>query len=276
MDTNANDYHLKDINSSILQTSSQERNGVESENIEKVEISIAIKILDGIIVLFLGIFIPKLAFFISDILFEFGTSAWDFTHHILQLAFALLVISLPIWKKSLKEFGLNFKNWRWALRTVLEFIIIYIVALSIGTLITQIISGWPPIIQHERNLNDYLRTISFSGTMPGLSEEIVFRAMVLGILSRHWSGKFKIGKTEITFSNFFAAVIFSAAHIGFTLFPFQITYFNLMQICFSMGLGLFYGVLLERSKSLLGPMIAHNASDIIAVTIYYVITLVFM
>ncbi len=66
------------------------------------------------------------------------------------------------------------------------------------------------------------------------------------------------------------------AHVGFTVFPFKVVYYNPMQLGFALALGLLYGYVYDKTGSLLGPILLHNASDGIAVTTYFLVTKIFM
>lgn len=234
------------------------------------------KIFDLIIAVFLGIFLPRLASLISNQFFAFASTPWDYLHHFLQMAFAFIIMLLWIRRKPLKEWGFNLNEARWSLRTFGIFSVGYAIFLPLGTFITQWLSGWPPLIDYPPSWNNFLDNLLFSSTMPGISEEILFRALVMGILSRSWQGKIKATNFEISHPNIIAAIIFAGAHVGFTLLPFQITYLNVMQIIFALVLGILYGVVLDKSKSLLGPILLHNASDGISVTTYFLFTVLFM
>ncbi len=231
---------------------------------------------------YLGLFLPRYASLITDAIIPFGNITWLYLHHLLQMSFALGVILLlsVLWKKPVREWGFNARDNRWSLRVVGKFCIGYLLFLTIGTLVNQIILGWPEIIWFPLTWQGLVENLLFSSMMPGISEEILFRAMVMGILGRAWEGHFTIGKeektVEISHANIIAAIIFALAHVHFTLWPFQILYMEPMQLAFALALGLFYGVMLDRTRSLLGPVLAHNASDGIAVVLYTLITIIFM
>ena len=251
---------------------------LDTKKSDRIAIKVLKKIGFTILAIYLGIWLPRYASLLTNALFTFGTHAWDFTHHLFQMVFALIVIFVFsfILKKPVKEWGFNFKNAKWSLTVFWKFCIGWVIFLTIGTIINQLLLGWPDILWFELNWKDFGLTLLFSSTMPGISEEILFRAMVMGILSHVWSVGFNIGKLRISVSNLIAAIIFTIAHIYFTLVPFAIVSFEPMQLVFAFFLGLFYGIMLEKSESLLGPILAHNWSDGIAVVIYTLITIIFM
>jgi len=66
--------------------------------------------------------------------------------------------------------------------------------------------------------------------MPGLSEEVLFRALVMGILVRSWTGKITIKGFQLSQAGFIAAIIFTLAHVGFAFHPFRIDNLEPMRL----------------------------------------------
>ena len=58
-------------------------------------------------------------------------------------------------------------------------------------------------------------------------------------------------------------------HIGFTVFPFEITYISWPQQVWALGLGLYYAVVFQKTKSLLCPVLSHGYSNGIIFTLQY-------
>ena len=55
-----------------------------------------------------------------------------------------------------------------------------------------------------------------------------------------------------------STLVFTLAHINFNLYPFRITNFNLAQLITCVIFGVYYGLLMKKTGSILGPMLAHN------------------
>jgi membrane protease YdiL (CAAX protease family) len=109
----------------------------------------------------------------------------------------------------------------------------------------------------------------------GIGEEPLFRGMVMTVLGKYMRGMHRIGNWEIPSSGIVAAVLFMLAHVGFTFSPFAITHFSLLQQFTALGLGLYYAYLFHRTGSLLGPILVHNFSDGIILTVRYSMALMF-
>ena len=92
------------------------------------------------------------------------------------------------------------------------------------------------------------------------SEETLFRGFVMVVLGQSWKGILNIGKLTIPVSGLLAALIFTYAHISYTIFPLKF-YFNTGQLIAAFGLGIFYAIVFYKTKSLLGSVLCHNISD---------------
>lgn len=218
------------------------------------------------------LYFPKIASNISSIFFTFNSTPWYFTHHIIQMSLAMVVILLPLWKMSPQDWGFNTNNIGYSTDIFWRFVKGYIIFLPVGTLISQVLNGWPTILSFPPTWGSYLQNLLFLVTMPGLSEEILFRALGYGILKRSWKGQITIRGIRLSHVNLITTIIFAFAHIGFSIFPFKILYYNVMQLVFATCLGLLYGHVYEQTGSLIGPILIHNASDGITVTTNFLIT----
>ena len=83
----------------------------------------------------------------------------------------------------------------------------------------------------------------------GLSEELAFRGVIQGVLEQHWKGKFGI----FSHANIITAIFFSLIHnVKFNpeIFPWYLMLFPM---------GLFFGLLRDKTGSWLAPGIIHAA-----------------
>lgn len=230
----------------------------------QVENSRKIFILGGLVLVLAFLFffaIDQFAIFITDSFLKgsFGY-IWLSVHHVIQILFAVIIMSLPWWHRSLSEWGLNFKNHKQTFKILLKFTIGWIFFSTIFILISQWVSGWPKLLGFYLNAENILIYLFFESIIVGISEEIVFRGLVYGTLQPYYDKKISVGFT-ISTAGIISALFFAIAHIGFQFTPFAITSFAPMQILVAFGLGLFYAVLREETGSLLGPILAHNISD---------------
>ena len=222
-------------------------------------------VLSSVILLLAFIFwiaIDRVAIYLTDIFLagSFGY-VWLMLHHAIQIVLALAIMVLPVWHKSLAEWGFTIKNHRKTFEIILKFSIGWIICTTIFTLVTQWLSGWSPLLDFYFNWENILSYLIFESIIVGISEEIVFRGLVYGVLTPHFNNKIKLPGFSISYAGVISAIFFSIAHIGFQIIPFSITSIAPMQVFVAFALGVFYAVVREKTGSLLGPILAHNISD---------------
>jgi membrane protease YdiL (CAAX protease family) len=206
--------------------------------------------------------IDRVAIYLTDIFLagSFGY-VWLMLHHAIQIVFAVAIMILPVWQKSLAEWGFTLKNHQKTLEIILKFSIGWIICTTIFTLVTQWLSGWPPLLDFYFNWENLLSYLIFESIIVGISEEIVFRGLVYGVLMPNFKNEIKLPGFSISYAAIISAIFFSIAHIGFQIIPFSITTIAPMQVFVAFTLGVFYAVVREKTGSLLGPILAHNISD---------------
>ncbi|WP_083605511.1 CPBP family intramembrane glutamic endopeptidase [Proteiniborus sp. DW1] len=100
---------------------------------------------------------------------------------------------------------------------------------------------------------------------------MLFRALTIGILT-FWSGSNKgrnFTKLNISYEVIVAAVLFSVAHIKWTINPFSIS-MNYFQLIYCFVLGIAYGKAYQESNSVIYPIIMHSVSNVILVGLGYI------
>ncbi len=214
-------------------------------------------------VLLLGV--PRLAgFFASQ--FDYsgidpdGTFAWLWVRHIIQ-GLVFLAIMVLITKTRGIKFGFSLGDSKVGLFFVRLFAIIGGVYLLVSLLII-FLTGSFPVFDAPLTFRNIFGYLGFQFLLPGLSEELIFRAFAITMLGLFVKGRFFKG--NISTANIIAAVIFGLAHVRWELFPFAVSY-DLFQVIYATGLGIVYGVCYEKSKSMIYPMIIHNINNVFAV-----------
>jgi membrane protease YdiL (CAAX protease family) len=183
-----------------------------------------------------------------------------FVHHGLQAAMSFAAILLWSGLPS-ADFGLRRAKLsdvssatRWALT---------VAALATAlTYIPNVLSHTPPHPVHPADLGSLAGWTLFEGVYVGPTEEILFRSLLIGLLSRAGLPGFRLARVRLSGATVIAALLFGAAHYaGVTTAPWWQSAF---QIGYAIVLGLIYGYWFERSRSLLAPAVAHNATDLFA------------
>jgi len=192
-------------------------------------------------------------------------------HHIVILIISLLLIY--ILKKLYNiDFGFRLGNFKKGLK----YLAIFTIVIFIYTLLYQLIGYYFKIatpINYPLNIKNVLGTLGFQLFLSGTAEELLFRALPISILlfTFRRSKSFKWG---ITIETIIAAVLFSLAHIQWSFSPFVIN-MNFYQLIYSFILGIAYGLVYQKSDSIIYPILMHSISNVLYVGVGYIFTILF-
>jgi membrane protease YdiL (CAAX protease family) len=218
------------------------------------------RVLGGILALSFTLFFPLIGSECANRSAGANAITWLYLHHIVQMALAFLTILLIVVfskKQRLSNWGLNLHEWRWSVKTASLFAVVWFVI----SLVLSILFTFPSQIQYELTATNIISDLTFDFVLTGFSEEILFRGLIMGVLLLSWRGSIRIGSFKISVAGIVATVLFSLAHIGIDYRTLSITAIYPLQLVFTTGLGLFYAVMRDKTGSLVGPIIAHGASD---------------
>jgi membrane protease YdiL (CAAX protease family) len=184
-------------------------------------------------------------------------------HQLFQGLLAVLALKL-LMRKPFAELGFKCGNSVQGIKYIFYFLVLwtwvvvifYIVSLHINPGFAQYILGY-----YQPDRENIIRTLSYEGTMTGLGEELLYRALVLLPLMKYWDRCVRIGRLEIPHAVLLSGLIFAVGHIGFTFVPFQLVSIDYLQVTFNFILGIWWGMIFIKTKSLLWPVIAHNSSN---------------
>lgn len=217
------------------------------------------KISGVLIALIITLLYPRLGCIVANNNAIAFNMEWMYIHHSVQLLLALLSIILIIIFSNSKyrDWGLSTKKWRWSVKTALCFALGWLVI----SLVINLITGAEARIAYEPGSFNIASDLFFDFVLTGFSEEVLFRGLIMGILLITWQGNIKIGNFKISIAGIIASLLFALAHIGIDYQTMTISSISLMQLLFALGLGLFYAWMRDKTNSLIGPIIAHGASD---------------
>jgi membrane protease YdiL (CAAX protease family) len=137
------------------------------------------------------------------------------------------------------------------------------VLLGIGMGLVMLVADYWPVLaaQTPPDLSYSKYPIDSAGYLlgmitTGLAEETIFRGLLVGMLVVLVPGRLRIGSLDLPVAAYIVALLFGLAHWkSFTLDPF---YQAMAQQIYAFAWGLLYVWLMERSRSLLAPMVAHG------------------
>lgn len=206
-------------------------------------------------------FFSNVAGYLSNI---FDHSAFDkddlfisiSVHHILQMLFAIALIILLDRVMKIDGFKLRPRYDEKGIRYTL----IFCAVLAVYYLIVYFIGSYTKTINtydYDLDLVNVTGTLGFQLFLSGPSEEILFRSLPIATLLYCMRPD---GKKDRITAVVIAALLFGIAHIDFS--NFSIPWF---QVCYAFVLGLAYGFVFIRTKSVIYPMIMHSVSNVISV-----------
>lgn len=228
--------------------------------------------------------ISKFSFYLADLILpslQFLDRANAFLyitiHHIFQGLIALLimyVISL-ILKITLADFGLTDNQWKYSLKRVIQFALVWwIIQLSVGFYMMS--SGTvADLFSFELTVKNYLGYFLFQILLSGTSEELLYRALLIGLLLFLGNQAGFSKKLNIALAVMISLIAFIIGHVSYTIFPFAIVSYNVLQLLTVVIFGGFYTFLFIKTKSVVGPMLAHNLLNGIIVLSSLILTFVF-
>ena len=191
--------------------------------------------------------------------------AWQSVHHLVMLLIGLAVVS--VLSRLLKDnFGFQLGDRKKGVR----YCILFTVALTVISLMYHIfmhISGRPLTYDFALNLGNVLGTLSFQLLLSGTAEEILYRALPVTVLL-HILGKSVRLKWNITLEVILASLLFSIAHIKWSLSPFTVDA-NISQLIYAFAIGTVQGMAYQESRSVLYPILMHSASNVLMVGMGY-------
>ncbi len=204
-----------------------------------------------------------------------GQFMWISVHHIVQLVISLALIWLlaSVWGI---DFGLRLGNVRAGLRAMGWFFAVFIFY-TVGAYAVMLLLGGAPTYAFPLTARNVLGTLGFQLLLSGPGEELLFRALPICVMW-HLLGKGRLigfGSSpkrrpyrrpglEVYGAGIVAAVLFSVAHMNWSLSPFTLSY-DAFQLVYAFVLGIVYAQTYERTGSVLYPMIIHSMANVLMV-----------
>lgn len=208
-----------------------------------------------------------------EIIDKYNVFAWLSIHHIVQTLLAL--VPIYILSKTLNiDFGFKLGDKKIGIKYVKIFTMAMLAYITITAFISYLSNQ---IVQYDYPLTytNILGSLSFQLFFSGPSEEILFRALPISIITYLIPSEkgVKMRKLHISWAIIISAVFFALAHIKWTVNPFSVS-IDCMQLLFSLVLGIMYGIVYQKSKSVIYPMIMHSFTNVAVVGAGYILSIV--
>ncbi len=200
--------------------------------------------------------------------------AWISVHHIAQ-GTAILILMALIFLFFRTDFHLGLGDKRLGMRIVLWFTIIIAVYQFALWFLLDALSLFKPFA-YPVNTRNVLGVMAFQLFLSGTSEELLFRAFPVTLLSLLTSKTFRLFRTQVSvpLSVIIAAVMFSLAHINWTVNPIRLHY-DILQLLYALALGIIQGWAYVKTRSVVYPMMMHGISNVLVTGISIVMPVLF-
>ena len=125
----------------------------------------------------------------------------------------------------------------------------------------QLLARTTPALGYPLTTPQVLGWLFFEGVYVGPTEEIPFRALLVTFLAATMPGRVRFGRFEMNRAGVIVALIFALLHsTSFLTGPWPVA---LGQQMYAFALGVLYAYWLEKSQSVVAPIIGHNVSDVV-------------
>ena len=238
------------------------------------------KIGDLIVVILATTFIPRLVSILTKQVYPFVSSLdpdnvflYQSIRHILLLLLPIVLMKLWLTRR-LGNYGFNLNDYKRSIRIFFWFCLIYLVPVFFVNVLPHIINGKPPWFTYPVNARNIACKLSYMYLLTGTGEEPLFRGFAIILLSQSWKRVLRIWRIEISSAALIATALFMIAHIKFTVFPFEFIYISWSQQVWAFGLGLYYAIVFQKTKSLLCPVLSHGYANGIIFTILHIMAFI--
>ena len=195
------------------------------------------------------------------------TLPWLYMQHGFQLAVSLLVIAILKYWLLPADYGLHWPRGKTYILPAILW------GAFFGVLMT-VVDYAPQLMAHTRPDPGFPLTPAnvwgwtfFEGVYVGPTEEIPFRALLVTYLATAMPGKLRAGRFSMNWAGIIVAVIFALLHAN----NFDARHWPeaLGQQVYAFALGVLYAYWLEKSKSVVAPIVGHNVSDVVEYLILF-------
>lgn len=184
---------------------------------------------------------------------DFTGGHWNWSGKLICLG-ALLLIALVLMATgtlNAREIGLTTKQAPGTKRAWLWGILPYFILLAVLTA-TLFADDKPPTLE----------TLGYQATMPGLTEELSYRGLLLALFDRMFAGRLKFFGADIGYGAFAVSLVFGGMHAVQFGHDFAL-HFSPEDFVLTGIIGFFLVWVRARTQSLVAPILTHNITNLI-------------
>ncbi|HTX24576.1 MAG TPA: CPBP family intramembrane glutamic endopeptidase [Steroidobacteraceae bacterium] len=183
---------------------------------------------------------------------------WLYVQHAAQLGVGLLLILLvKRWVPA--DYGLHWPRGRTEFAPALLWGALFGVIMTLVDYAPQLLAARHPQLGYPLTKGNVVGWLFFEFVYVGPTEEIPFRALLVTYLATTMPGKLRIGRWQMNWAGVIVAILFALLHA--TNFSLRAWPLALGQQIYAFILGVLYAYWLEKSRSIVAPIIGHNMGD---------------
>lgn len=190
-------------------------------------------------------------------------------HHFIQMIIALAAIIVVS-----RQLNINFHFGLGDRKKGKKYLVVFtsvFICISLAIHIIMQINNTLPVYNFPLNTGNILGTLGFQLFLSGTSEEILYRALPITVLSYVFGQRSKL-KWNITLEVVIASFLFAAAHIKWSLDPLLVKA-DCFQLLYAYILGIIQGIAYQESRSIVYPVLIHSVSNLLMVGTGYIFAL---
>jgi hypothetical protein len=194
------------------------------------------------------------------------TLPWLYIHHAFQLGVAL--IAIVIVKRFVPaDYGLHAPHGKTYIGAAIAWGVFFGIAMTLVDYAPELIAHTKPMLGYPLTAANVSGWLFFEGVYVGPTEEIPFRALLVTYLAATMPGKLRLGRFDMNWAGIIVALVFALLHAS--NFATRAWPLALGQQLYAFALGVLYAYWLEKSRSVVAPIIGHNVSDVVEYAILF-------
>ncbi len=193
-------------------------------------------------------------------------------HRTIQFLLVMVLLKL-YFKQPYKELGFNFNNIRLSKRIIIWIAVLWpVVSVLVFFIALHAIDGFKESLLNLFPIGSkkiYSAVGQDALMLNAFAEEPLYRSFVILVLLKYREKEIKLFSATVSHAVIISAFIFMFAHISFSIYPFEITYVDPLQLGMTLCTGLIFGIAFEKTKSLFAPVVLHSYTNVIITLVGY-------
>lgn len=187
--------------------------------------------------------------------------SFQVVHESVLLVLALIAIAIAR-RVVPADYGLHWPHKRSYIGAALLFGVAFGLLMALVDFAPQIVNHTAPKFDDPLTRSFIAGWLAFAGLYAGITQEVRCRALLVTYLATTLPGKVRFGKFEMNGAGIVVALILAIPVFvaGFVTLP---PFVALLQLAYTIAFGVFCAYWLEKSGSILAPIVAANVSGLV-------------